>query len=69
MRQSSAPGHPRMVKVREAARLLGITELAVRAAIRRGDIPATRLGRQLLIPRRALEAILSPQGRVNPSER
>jgi excisionase family DNA binding protein len=49
-----------MVQVREASRLLGITELAVRAAIRRGDIPARRLGRQFLIPRRALEAILSP---------
>ncbi len=60
---------PRMVKVREAAGLLGITELAIRAAIRRGDIPAIRVGRQLLIPRPALEAILSPQGQMPPTER
>jgi len=50
----------RMMSVREAAAWLGITELAVRSAIRRGDIPARRLGRQFLIPRRALEAILTP---------
>ncbi len=61
--------NPRMVKVREAARLLGITELATRAAIRRGDIPAVRVGRQLLIPRPDLEAILSPQGQMPPTER
>ncbi len=60
---------PRMAKVREAARLLGITELATRAAIRRGDIPAVRVGRQLLIPRPDLEAILSPQGQMPPTER
>ena len=60
---------PRMVKVREAARLLGITELSVRAAIHRGSIPAVRLGRQLLIPRHAIEAILSPAGQVHSSER
>ncbi len=61
--------NPRMVKVREAASQLGITELAIRAAIRRGDIPAVRVGRQLLIPRPALEAILSPHGQMNPTER
>ena len=59
---------PRMAKVREAARLLGITELATRAAIRRGDIPAVRVGRQLLIPRPALEAILSLEGQVQRRE-
>ena len=60
--------NPRMMKVREAARLLGITELATRAAIRRGDIPAVRVGRQLLIPRPALEAILSPEEQVQRRE-
>ena len=60
---------PRMVKVRQAASLLGITELATRAAIRRGDIPAVRVGRQLLIPRPALEAILSPHGQMPRTER
>ncbi len=69
MREVTFQPEPRMVKVREAAGLLGITELAIRAAIRRGDIPAVRVGRQLLIPRPALEAILSPHGQMNPTER
>ncbi len=59
---------PRMMKVREAAGLLGISQLAVRAAIRRGDIPAVRVGRQLLIPRRQLEAMLSPARQVKREE-
>jgi excisionase family DNA binding protein len=59
----------RMMSVREAAAWLGITELAVRAAIRRGDIPARRLGRQFLIPRRALEAILAPTAPPHRTER
>jgi excisionase family DNA binding protein len=57
-----------MMKVREAAGLLGISQLAVRAAIRRGDIPAVRVGRQLLIPRRQLEAMLSPARQVKREE-
>jgi excisionase family DNA binding protein len=57
-----------MVKVREAASLLGISQLAVRAAIRRGDIPAVRVGRQLLIPRPQLEAMLSPARPVKRAE-
>lgn len=60
---------PRMVRVHEAASLLGITELAVRAAIHRKDIPAVRLGRQLLIPRDALEGIISPTRQQHSSER
>ena len=69
MKEDTRQPEPRMVKVRGAAGLLGITELAIRAAIRRRDIPAVRVGRQLLIPRPALEAILSPHGPMNPTER
>ena len=68
MAESTLQQKPRMVKVREAAGLLGITELAIRAAIRRRDIPAIRVGRQLLIPRPALEAILSPEEQVQRRE-
>jgi excisionase family DNA binding protein len=69
MTARSTPPKAKMVKVRDAAGLLGITELAVRAAIRRRDIPAVRVGRQLLIPRAALEALLSPEGTTARSER
>lgn len=59
---------PAMVRVPDAADLLSITERAIRAAIRRGDIPAVKIGRQLLIPRAFLEALLSVEGQVDTSE-
>lgn len=47
-----------MLRVHEAANVLGLTNVAVWAAIRRGQIPARRIGRSYLIPRSALERIL-----------
>ena len=48
-----------MVRVDEAAHALGLTKVAVWAAIRRGQIPARRIGRSYLIPRSVLEQLLS----------
>ena len=50
---------PRMLTVREAAAALGLSKVAVWAAIHRGDIPARRIGRSYLIPRSALEQLLA----------
>ena len=44
--------------VDEAAEILGIGRNSAYDAIRRGEIPAVRLGRRLLVPRRALERLL-----------
>ena len=44
--------------VEEAAAILGIGRNSAYEAIRRGEIPALRLGRRLLVPRRALERLL-----------
>jgi excisionase family DNA binding protein len=45
--------------VEEAAVLLGIGRNSAYQAIARGDLPALRLGRRLLIPRAALERRLA----------
>lgn len=49
----------RVYTVEEAARLLRIGRSAAYEAVRRGQIPAVRLGRRLRVPRIALEHLLS----------
>ena len=44
--------------VDETAELLGIGKNSAYEAIRRGEIPALRLGRRLVVPRKALERLL-----------
>lgn len=50
--------------VEEAAKLLRIGRSAAYEAVRRGEIPALRLGRRLRIPRKALEELLDHAGSV-----
>lgn len=45
--------------VEEAAALLGIGRNSAYQAVARGELPAVRLGRRLLIPRAALERRLA----------
>jgi len=47
-----------VLSVPEAAELLGWTELATRRAIERGQLPARRWGRRVVILREDLEAHL-----------
>lgn len=63
----------KMVSVAEAAGVLGVHPATVQRAIRRGDIPATRLGRQWRVRMSDLEPtyhgepverkVTQPQGR------
>ena len=53
--------------VSEAAALLGIGRNTAYEGVRRGQIPAIKIGRRLLIPRAALEAVLARGGRVEES--
>ena len=48
------------VSVDEAARVLGLSRNAVYIAARRGDlgVPVIKIGRRLVVPRSALEALL-----------
>ena len=44
--------------VTEAAELLGISRSSAYECVRRGEIPSLTLGRRVVIPRRAFEAVL-----------
>jgi len=44
--------------VTEAAELLGISRSSAYECVHRGEIPSLTLGRRVVIPRRALEALL-----------
>jgi excisionase family DNA binding protein len=45
--------------VTEAARLLGIGRTLAYDLVTRGDLPAVRLGRRVLIPRHAIDTLLA----------
>ena len=44
--------------VTEVAELLGISRSSAYECVRRGEIPSLTLGRRVVVPRRALEALL-----------
>lgn len=44
----------------EVAAALGLTRSAVYAALNRGQIPATKVGKQWLIARSAIDALAAP---------
>ena len=48
--------------VEEAARLLGIGRNSAYVAVRQGEIPVIRIGRRMVVPRAALDRLLSGQG-------
>lgn len=47
-----------MLKVQEAAHLLGVNHKTVRQRVKTGEIPSVRLGRTLRIPTSGLRPIL-----------
>jgi excisionase family DNA binding protein len=55
------------VSVDEAAEMIGIGRTSVYTAIRLGQLPSLRLGKRLLVPRAALEELLSGGVRVKIS--
>ena len=48
----------RALTVTEAAEMLGISRALAYELVSRGDIPALRLGRRLVVPRKAIDAML-----------
>ncbi len=60
-----------VMTVAEAARTLGIGRNAGYAAVHRGEIPSLRVGRRILVPRRALERLVGAggKGKRHPSRR
>lgn len=52
------------VTVEEAARALGIGRGTAYEAVRRGEIPAIRLGKRLVVPKQAIEQLLATAGQT-----
>ena len=50
-----------VLSVTEAAGLLGISRGLAYELVARGELPSLRLGRRIVVPRRALEALLEPE--------
>jgi hypothetical protein len=44
--------------VEEAGKILGLSRASAFAAAKRGDVPTIRIGKRLIVPRRALERLL-----------
>ena len=53
--------HSLTLKVGEAAKLLGISRGLAYQLAREGKLPVIRLGRRMLVPKKALEMLLSGQ--------
>jgi len=53
--------------VEETAKLLGISRGLAFQAVRRGDIPAIRIGRRILVPLTQLQALLNGDGAYAPA--
>lgn len=62
----TATGHAAerpVLTVAEAAEALGISRALAYELVRRGEIPAVRLGRRIVVPRDALERLLEARSR------
>ena len=56
---ASDDGHRQTLTVEEAAALLGIGRNSAYQAVASGQLPVIRIGRRLLVPRAALERLLT----------
>ncbi len=56
-----------MLTVPEAAHLLGISRSLAYQLVARHDLPAIRLGRRLVVPRKALDKFIDGDGGPNPA--
>ncbi len=53
---------PLTLTVDEAAALLGVSRNTAYAATHAGQLPCVRVGRRILVPRKALEELLGQKG-------
>jgi excisionase family DNA binding protein len=49
---------PLALSVEEAARLLGVSRTLAYESVARGELPSVRLGKRIVVPRRALDELL-----------
>ncbi len=56
------------LSVEEAAGVLGISRALAYELVRRGELPRLRLGRRVVVPRRALEDLVASAAHTAESE-
>ena len=56
---------PAVYQVREVAALLGLDPKSVYAAVQSGELPGRRVGRRVLIPRKAFDRWLAEADRAS----
>ncbi len=59
------PHTRKTMTVTEAATCLGVSRYAAYQAVREGSIPSIRIGRRILVPVQALEALLAANFSTN----
>lgn len=64
--RSTCAAEDAVYRVKEAAVVLKLSRAATYAALRRGQIPARRVGRRWLIPRHALHTWLNTAEQITP---
>ena len=52
-------GRRETVSVERAGQIVGISRTAAYAAVARGDLPSLRIGRRVVVPRKALDRLLA----------
>lgn len=57
---------PTVLTVVEVAKILRIGKISAYQAIERGEVPSIRIGRRILIPRMALEQLLTSKQKAGP---
>jgi excisionase family DNA binding protein len=67
--EDSSPQQQLTYTVEEAAAILRISRAHAYACVACGDIPSVRLGRRIVVPARALDAMLHGDGMDTPTER
>lgn len=63
---STQTAQPATCSVPEAGQALGISRQSAYQAARTGELPTVKIGRRLLVPRRALETMLGIENDVAP---
>jgi excisionase family DNA binding protein len=63
---SSQTAPPAVLTVEEAAKLLRISRQSAYQGARAGELPTVKIGRRLLVPRHALEAMLGLTNDASP---
>lgn len=69
LRGDSPHASSTMLKVSDVAQLLGIGRSTVYESIHRGEIPSIRVGRRVLVPIDALQALMSGSSTVQDDRR